>query len=759
MNRAEIKARAVQQEEQIGRRASIIAERRDTRAPDLERNQDLRSARRGDVGGAEALLQTLGLVEKGVSDFQTYKTNKLIDEEQDNKDRGALDAVSGNVDPVMMEKSLGYYNSVTKGRTVTNFAKSNQEFTTKLEQLINDQDDPNLEDRLAEVQKMTEEFYGDFAKDPETGQFRDYLQSPGAMRYLAEEIQTNRPKILAAAQTMIETKFKAESFSHFGQNVVDQALSTGTVDLVQARSLLPSIVTDAEFSEQAIVSVNNAVQALRDRGTPEALQQAAGLLAGLRQRSRAPIDPGLGVASPSGAPLAPAGNLAATGEAGEFAAAFKATGLSDPVIAGFLGNLKHESSFDSSRVGDNGSAFGHAQWRGERAENFRRIIGADPKNATPAQSVQFIKWELDNYQAAGMTKNQRDLILNAQTPEDAARAIDKYYERSDQRSTRDRMKAAREFFGAAPASPAEATAAPSAAAPAPGIRLTDPFADPITQLERSGEFVDIIGIEDVKFSPEQVAQIDELYDRTSKELRVAYRTAEREQQSVNATRLALGLSGIGGARTTSKDILKAFENKEIGAEDAMSLIDIQQRNLDRAEASAERAENAAERAERRREEKQTEAASESLLGELYSGRMTPAEVRSAALTLARKGRLSVSVSASVLSTVNTVANGFESLLEGSEPVQQRRAFFEEAIDEPEARILQLDPQVRPERAKAMAPQFADIAKRAGGRFIREVSSGVDPKVAGDNAEAFMIEEENKVMARLKRAPDGAGTGR
>lgn len=746
MNRAEIKARAVQQEEQIGRRASIIAERRDTRAPDLERNQDLRSARRGDVGGAEALLQTLGLVEKGVSDFQTYKTNKLIDEEQDNKAKGALDAVSGNVDPVMMEKSLGYYNSVTKGRTVTSFAKANQEFTKDLEELINNQDAASLEARTEEITKKVEGFYENFAKDPETGQFRDYLQSPGAMRYLAEEIQTNRPKILAAAQTMIEAKFKAESFSHFGQNVVDQALSTGTVDLVQARRLLPSIVTDAEFSEQAIVSVNNAVQALRDRGTPEALQQAAGLLAGLRQRSRAPIDPGLGVSSPSGAPA----------ETGGTPGRFKFEDLAAAVQTAESANNPNAVSPKGARglmqtmpgtLKDPGYGVKPAQ--NDSPEELQRV-GRDYLKAMLSRYDGDLVLALSAYNAGpGRADDWKGTLKGSMSDRIAAIPF---------KETRDYVAKITKSLGVSAAAPAEAPAegAPPAVST---IKLTDPFADPITQLERSGEFVDIIGIEDVQFSPEQVAQIDELYDRTSKELRVAYRTAEREQQSVNATRLALGLSGIGGARTTSQDILKAFENKEIGAEDAMSLIDIQQRNLDRAEASAERAENAAERAERRREEKQTEAASESLLGELYSGRMTPAEVRSAALTLARKGRLSVSVSASVLSTVNTVANGFESLLEGSEPVQQRRAFFEEAIDEPEARILQLDPQVRPERAKAMAPQFADIAKRAGGRFIREVSSGVDPKVAGDNAEAFMIEEENKVMARLKRAPAGASTGR
>ena len=755
MNRSEIKARDVLQQEQIGRRTSIIAERRDTRAPQLAPSGDLRSARRGDVGGAEALLRTLGLAQNAGSDIVGYMANKNALDEQDNIAKGALDQAAGAVDEGMLEKSLGYRNAVTKGRTVSNFASASQRFDDELKALIEEQDSPILEERLGEIDKRIEDFFTNFAQDPETGQLRDYLQSPGAMRYLAETIQSTRPKAKAAAQELVETKFKAEAFGHFNKNLIDQAVSTGTVDLTAARTLLPDIVTDEEFAENAFIAVANAARALEEEGR---FTEAARLLAGLRQRTRAPIATDVGTSSPTGAPEA--GSINATGTAGQFAAAFKGTGLSDVVIAGFLGNIKHESSFDSSRVGDSGSAFGHVQWRADRVENFKRVVGVHPRGATPEQSVQFIKWELDNYQAAGMTKKQRDSILNAETPEEAARAIDRFYERSDQKSTRDRMKAAREFFGATPVGPAGPDLSATAAPVTPALRLRDPFADPITQLERSGEMVSIVGIEDVQFTPEQTSRMDELYAASTDRMRRAYRTKLAEDQSVNGTRLALGLAGIGGNVTTRDDIIREWEAGNIGTEDVQSLIQLQERQADRREAAAERDESRAEREENKRREQNAREGSEVILGALFRGRLTAAEARRAAREVAFRVS-DVEVAGAILSNVNSVANSMEAAIENSDVVRKQRTLLSEAAEDPSGRLMALDPSLNPARARALAPQYEALVNRAAGRFTNEIANGEDPETAALNSQAFLLEEEAKLVRSL-RTPggvNGASTGR
>jgi len=127
----------------------------------------------------------------------------------------------------------------------------------------------------------------------------------------------------------------------------------------------------------------------------------------------------------------------------------RAAGRSDNVVAGFLGNLQHESGFrPQGAVGDNGTAFGIAQWRKERVDNFQKVIGVPITESTIEQQAQFLNWELDNPGAAGMTIKQRDAILAAGSPEEAAELIDQYYERSDGKSRSARKAAARSFVAA-----------------------------------------------------------------------------------------------------------------------------------------------------------------------------------------------------------------------------------------------------------------------------------------------------------------------
>lgn len=118
------------------------------------------------------------------------------------------------------------------------------------------------------------------------------------------------------------------------------------------------------------------------------------------------------------------------------------------VVAGFLGNFEVEGGYGGAR-GDGGTAAGIAQWRGERRENFRRQFGKEPDQATVAEQAKFVVWEMNNPEAAGMTRAQRDRILAAKTPGEAAALIDQFYERSSGQHRDRRMAAAERFAGSA----------------------------------------------------------------------------------------------------------------------------------------------------------------------------------------------------------------------------------------------------------------------------------------------------------------------
>lgn len=111
------------------------------------------------------------------------------------------------------------------------------------------------------------------------------------------------------------------------------------------------------------------------------------------------------------------------------ASVFEGAGLSAPVIAGFLGNFHVEGGYGGA-TGDNGSAAGIAQWRGDRRQNFVKMFGVDPSKGTPEQQAKFVVWELSNPTAAGMTSEQVSKIKAAKTPAEAASLIDQHYERS-----------------------------------------------------------------------------------------------------------------------------------------------------------------------------------------------------------------------------------------------------------------------------------------------------------------------------------------
>lgn len=123
------------------------------------------------------------------------------------------------------------------------------------------------------------------------------------------------------------------------------------------------------------------------------------------------------------------GGSVAEAAAAPYAKALLGAGFNKTLTAAILGNMKHESGFDSTRVGDGGKARGVLQWHPDRQANFRRMFGTDVSRATPEQVAQFVKWELqNNVSAQGLAA-----IMKASRSGNAgltAKLFDQYYERS-----------------------------------------------------------------------------------------------------------------------------------------------------------------------------------------------------------------------------------------------------------------------------------------------------------------------------------------
>ncbi len=134
-------------------------------------------------------------------------------------------------------------------------------------------------------------------------------------------------------------------------------------------------------------------------------------------------------AGPGGLEIDAEGNAVLGQDAQAMAATASSLGYSRSVVAGLLANVQHESSFNPGQSGDGGTAFGYFQHRDERVENFQRVTGVHPSQATPEQAIKFFDWEMKHPAEAGMSADEVNAIKNAPNAQVAAMLIQRHYER------------------------------------------------------------------------------------------------------------------------------------------------------------------------------------------------------------------------------------------------------------------------------------------------------------------------------------------
>lgn len=93
---------------------------------------------------------------------------------------------------------------------------------------------------------------------------------------------------------------------------------------------------------------------------------------------------------------------------------------------GVVGSLTGESgtSLNTQAVGDKGTAFGIAQWRGPRVDAFQKTIGVPVQSASLDQQLDFVLHEL-----AGSESKAGKALSRTKTPAEAADVFTRLYER------------------------------------------------------------------------------------------------------------------------------------------------------------------------------------------------------------------------------------------------------------------------------------------------------------------------------------------
>ena len=741
-------------------RSSILPGRRDTSADRLQQFSSMSSARRGD-GGAEALMRTLGIVNDAAGDFKQYADAKFKKDESDNAAQGALDEATDKVDAEKAERSYGYRNAVARGRTTSAWNDGLRDFGDDLRGLVEQQDQLTLEERQAEVRKRVETFFENFAVDPDTGKLRDFLATPDSMRFLAEQMGQSRPQFEQAALQRIEERFNEEAVSHFGKNVMDQAMSLQPgqwLDLSSADALLPPTVP-AQARKAAIVnSAQSAAEELKRQGRPQdgwrIYRQLLGIMPAEPNAELATLQSGLvpfdipasdAAKSPQGAPKAPAG--------------FD--------MASYMASTRGaESRGDDTAQATTSSAYGRYQFtKGTWLGLYRAEYGNTGE--TEAQILaKRAKGDVQDKLMERLTRNNLSALKRAGIDATAANAYLAHF-----LGASDAIRVLR----AAPGTPVEqVVAATSIAANRsvfnkagtageliawsgrkqgneggggavtpddpviadPSFRAPDVPLDPIeladVEIARAAPPPLFTGA--LILNPKERASLTEASEQYAREVRAEWAKEKRETEDRNADVMVLRLFGQ-GERITSQDVMAAVDRGDIRMDQATGLLRGLQQNAEAADRYEDRQEAEADRDKKERQEKQAESLISHFTGGIYSGRETPAQAR--ARVLRDVGRITdPAVRAAVLAAVGEEANRIESLRADSAPFRRMM----KRIDDDEATVLG---DVASAKTQTLLRNKLDIARR---RIGERIADGEDPDTA-------YADEMRKVAAeKVRLAP-------
>jgi len=100
-------------------------------------------------------------------------------------------------------------------------------------------------------------------------------------------------------------------------------------------------------------------------------------------------------------------------------------GWSPHEAIGIMANLQKESGYDPRAIGDEGKAYGIAQWHPDRQKDFQEKYGKNIRSSTLEEQLLFLTHELRE----GKEQKAGSLLRGAQSPEEATRILSLRYER------------------------------------------------------------------------------------------------------------------------------------------------------------------------------------------------------------------------------------------------------------------------------------------------------------------------------------------
>lgn len=743
-----LKTRQAQQDRVTDHRDGVIDSRRNTRAPEFQGSATMRTAQRGDAG-AEELMRTLGMVNGAAKGFQAYADTKFAKDEQRNAAQGTTDELTGHVDEELMRKSAGYKNAVSLGRTSTSWNEGYRQFDQDMRAFIEQQDDENLEVRLGQVQSKIDEFYKNFAIDPDTGKLKDFLSTPGAMRYLSEQMRNSRAQVTAAARQKIEERFNVEAVGHYAQNLRDQFQAGGGIDLKAAMSLVPGTVPKETLRKATLDTVtslaveleaktkddpNNAVNAIR------LLDQLTGVKEGIAKGTIIRVD----IPPSSSASDAPKATSAAV-------AAAKPVRLAFDTLASAVKHV--ESGGDHNAVSPKGAVGSMQTMPFTLADPGFGVKPAQDDSPAERERVgrDYLRAMLKRYGGSYV----KALAAYNAGPGKVDEWIGRFGKVTDTEFARlipfeETRSYVGKVLGRAGVKGYEGASAPGDAVAAnPDFKMDDEPLDPVAEAERTpglALFPQMTG--EMALRPEERTKLIETRSLMANRIRADWERKRRDDQDEAGGAMLMRLNGQ-GAPVTSQEVAEMARKRLIRPEQAQGMFNLLRQNSNDAESEQDRAIARSDRETARRQESETDTIVGSYLGSIVSGRESPQAARTRLLAEASK-IADPKVRRNVIDQVGSFANSYESLRNNSAPVREAMG----KLDELEVRQRDLlAKSALGGRRQAIASQWAAQVDVARSRFARRVLNGEDA--------SKVYEDERKRLAgfyaQITARPSAAGT--
>lgn len=212
--------------------------------------------------------------------------------------------------------------------------------------------------------------------------------------------------------------------------IVEKLIELGDWIIANKAELNDGIQSFVSGFEQLLKAITDAVKQLM----PEKVRKAEEPVKAFMDNNKEMLGDFL---TPSWLKSKPKADL--TPDASDAIAKFEKMGWSRAQAVGIVNNLQAESGgkLDHRAVGDNGTAFGVAQWRNERVDMFKQVMGVALSESTRDQQYAFVDWELRNtHKGAG------DKLKAAKTVEDASRVVTTDFEIPAQKEKKAEERAA-----------------------------------------------------------------------------------------------------------------------------------------------------------------------------------------------------------------------------------------------------------------------------------------------------------------------------